>query len=97
MKPPSNPCSKHPSSIPQAMLGGCPMLCLMRARRCLCVLRTPDCVLRTPYFGFRFSVFAYELQSYLSLACLLTASRSFMQVKNPKSNPKPKPVKVSLI
>ena len=62
MKTPSNPCSKHSSSIPQAMLGGCPMLCLMRARRCLCVLRTPDFGLRTSYFGLRsrFPIFVFK-------------------------------------
>jgi len=80
MKTPSNTCSKHPLSILQVMPSGCPMLCLMRARRWLCVLRTSDCGLRTSVCGFRFSVCGYGLQSYLS-ACLLTASRSAITTK----------------
>jgi hypothetical protein len=78
MKTTCSSCSKHSSSIPQAMLGRCSMLCLMCARRCLCVLRTSDCVLRTPNFDLRFSIsdLRFRLQSYLSVACLLTASRS---------------------
>jgi hypothetical protein len=78
MKTLFNTCSKHPSSIPQAMLDASSVPCLMRARRWLCVLRSSDCGLRTPYFDLRFSVFGFRLrlQSYLLLACLVTASRS---------------------
>jgi hypothetical protein len=92
-------CSKHSSSIPQAMLGRCSMLCLMCARRCLCVLRTSDCVLRTPNFDLRFSIsdLRVRLQSYLSVVSLLTASRSSNRDKRQVENPKPNPLKESLI
>ena len=95
MKTPSNSFSKHSSSIPQAMLGGCPRLCLMCAQRCLCGLRTSD-------FGsvLRFAVFDLRcrrrLRNYLSVACLLTASRS-MTTNRQDENPKPNPVKEFLI
>jgi hypothetical protein len=61
MKTPSNSCSKHSTSIPQAMLGGCPMPCLLCARRCLCGLRLRTSVygLRTSICGFRFPIFAF--------------------------------------
>ena len=75
MKTLSNPCLKHSSSISQAMLGGCPMLCLMRARRCLCVLRTPDFGLRTSYFGLRsrFPIFVFKfVYKTISLSFITT-------------------------
>ena len=98
MKTPSNTCSKHPLSILQVMPSGCPMLCLMRARRWLCVLRTADFGLRTPYFGLRFSVFGLRLRTAKLSVGLLTdrfavGDHDERQVENPKPNP----VKVSLI
>jgi hypothetical protein len=78
MKPLFNTCLKHPSIILQAMLDASSVPCSIDARGWLCGLRTSDCGLRTPYFDLRFSVFdlRFRLQSYLSVACLLTASRS---------------------
>jgi len=98
MKTMCSSCSKHSSSIPQGLLGGCPMPSLMCARRCLCGLRTSDCGLRTPTFDLRFSTSALRLrlQSYLSVARLLTASRS-MTTNKQGENPNPTPVKEFLI
>jgi hypothetical protein len=86
MKTLFNTCSKHPLSIPQAMLDASSVPCSIDARGWLCVLRTADFGLRTPDFGLRFSVFdlRLRLQSYLLLACLVTASRSSIRT-NPKS------------
>ena len=85
MKTPFNTCSKHPLSTPQAMLDASSVPCSIDARGWLCGLRTSDCGLRTPYFDLRFSVFdlRLRLQSYLLLACLVTASRSSIRT-NPK-------------
>ena len=91
MKTPSNSFSKHSSSIPQAMLGGCPRLCLMCAQRCLCGLRTSDFGLGSVL---RFAVFDLRcrrrLRNYLSVACLLTASRS-MTTEQARRKSKTKP------
>jgi hypothetical protein len=78
MKTLFNTCSKHPSSILPAMLDASSVPCSIDARGWLCGLRTSDCGLRTPDFGLRFSVFdlRLRLQSYLLLACLVTALRS---------------------
>ncbi len=86
MKTPFNTCSKHPLSIPQAMLDASSVPCSIDARGWLCGLRTSDYGLRTPYFDLWFSVFGFRLrlQSYLLLACLVTASRSSITT-NPKS------------
>ena len=82
MKPPSNPCSKHSSTIPQAMLGGCQTLCLMRARRCLCVLRTPDFELRTSVCGLGFRSSSSSSSARLSLYLFITTNE---RVKNLKT------------
>jgi|SRR5580658_9996829 hypothetical protein len=83
MKTLFNTCSKHPSSIPQAMLDASSVPCSIDARGWLFGLRTSDCGLRTPYFDLRFSVFGLRLRlrSYLLLACLVTASRSSIRTK----------------
>jgi hypothetical protein len=86
MKTLFNSCLKHPSSILQAMLDASSMPCSIDARGWHCGLRTPDFGLRTPDFDLRFSVsgFRLRLQSYLLLACLVTASRSSIRT-NPNS------------
>ena len=101
MKPLFNTCSKHPLSIPQAMLDASSVPCSIDARGWLCGLRTTDfglrssdSVLRFAVFGFRFSITTAKL----SLARLLSDRFADVDHDEPQvENPKPNPVKVSLI
>ena len=101
MKTTCSSCSKHSSSIPQAMLGRCSMLCLMCARRCLCGLRTPDFGLRSTDSELRFAVFGFRFSittAKLSVGRLLTDRFAVVdQDERQFENPKPNPVKVCLI